>query len=666
MLERRRRQVGARFGTPYAGGRMRGLTRHRGRSRVMGEDLFASDHAESRQVGRFRWLFSTCLAAAVGTIAIVVVIYGSMDHSGGPEGIIPTFARMSDAAENKPLSAMVRRREGLRWVVPRSDRLEVTTGASSTRYVIRESRTERRGGRKYTAHKPYLRLVARLAPVPADFADVIPPFNPFKLYANAKPVGSTDDGEEGTSTRADVQVKVVELLGGTLSNEDGQTMEPAEVQELVEKSLEPEKPLLTSGLEEAGGDAAQKDDPAATSLLVKNVLGSESDDDEIEGRISRAFTAIDGDTLTKILMRSGAETWQARTMVEAAASVFPDTALQPGEEVRVTLVPSLTHQNSMEPVRFSVYGANKAHKVSVTRDASGEYVSSAIPPRREIKVSTTLARAGGDQSQSNSLYASVYHAGLTQHLSSDTINQILRVHAYETDFRRRLRAGDAVEFFLDVKDENDPDNTPGELLYSAVTAGGETTRFYRYRTRDGQSDFYDANGNNSKRFLMRRPVRGDDVRLTSGFGLRLHPLLNEKRMHTGVDWATAPGTPILAAGNGVIEEAGRKGQYGNYVRIRHANGYQTAYGHMQRIGDGVAEGVKVRQGQVIGYVGSTGMSSGPHLHFEVLVNTRFVDPLAIQVPRERQLEGRELLDFQRERARIDDLMRRAPVRTASR
>ena len=110
---------------------------------------------------------------------------------------------------------------------------------------------------------------------------------------------------------------------------------------------------------------------------------------------------------------------------------------------------------------------------------------------------------------------------------------------------------------------------------------------------------------------MRKPVRSDDSRLTSGFGLRFHPLLNEKRMHTGVDWASTPGTPILAAGNGTIEEAGRKGQYGNYIRIRHANGYQTAYGHMSRLAQGAAPGVKVRQGQVIGFVGSTGLSSGP-------------------------------------------------------
>ncbi len=131
--------------------------------------------------------------------------------------------------------------------------------------------------------------------------------------------------------------------------------------------------------------------------------------------------------------------------------------------------------------------------------------------------------------------------------------------------------------------------------------------------------------------------------------MRFHPLLNTRKMHTGVDWATDTGTPILAAGNGTIEEAGRKSQYGNYVRIRHANGYQTAYGHMHHIADGVAEGVKVRQGQVIGFVGSTGLSSGPHLHFEVLVNTRFVDPMSIQVPRERQLTGYELIDFQKER-----------------
>jgi murein DD-endopeptidase MepM/ murein hydrolase activator NlpD len=228
-----------------------------------------------------------------------------------------------------------------------------------------------------------------------------------------------------------------------------------------------------------------------------------------------------------------------------------------------------------------------------------------------------------------------------------------------------LSSGDAVEFFFDMKDEANPDAAPGELLYTAITSGGDTYRFYRYRTPDGVVDYYDERGSNSRKFLMRRPVRGENVRLTSGFGLRFHPLLNEKRMHTGVDWATTTGTPVIAAGSGVIEEAGRKGQYGNYVRVRHPNGYQTAYGHMLRLKKGIAPGVKVRQGEIIGYVGSTGLASGPHLHYEVLINNRFVDPLKIQVPHERELSGRLLAEFQKERQRIDDLRHLAPVLTAS-
>jgi murein DD-endopeptidase MepM/ murein hydrolase activator NlpD len=152
--------------------------------------------------------------------------------------------------------------------------------------------------------------------------------------------------------------------------------------------------------------------------------------------------------------------------------------------------------------------------------------------------------------------------------------------------------------------------------------------------------------------------------LASGFGVRFHPLLNTRKMHTGIDWAATPGTPILASGTGVIEEVGPKGQYGNYIRIRHANGYQTAYGHMSRFAQGVREGIKVRQGQVIGFVGNTGFSTGPHLHYEVLVNNRFVDPLSIQMPQERKLTGKQLADFQKERSRLDELMRRPPVRVA--
>jgi len=269
-----------------------------------------------------------------------------------------------------------------------------------------------------------------------------------------------------------------------------------------------------------------------------------------------------------------------------------------------------------------------------------------------------------DAAQASSLYYSIYNTVARQGISPDVILQILKIHAYETDFRQRVRAGDAFEFFFDLKEEEKgPEGGLGELLATSITSSGETRKFYRYRTPDGAVDYYDGQGNTSRKFLMRRPVRGEDVRLTSGFGMRRHPALQILRMHTGEDWACAPGTPIMAAGGGVIEEAGRKGEYGNYVRIRHPNGYKTAYGHMLRFAPGVSAGVKVRQGQVVGYVGTTGLSTGPHVHFEVLVNNSHVDPKSIQVPRERQLEGKQLAEFQKERLRIDEMMRRNPVST---
>jgi murein DD-endopeptidase MepM/ murein hydrolase activator NlpD len=375
----------------------------------------------------------------------------------------------------------------------------------------------------------------------------------------------------------------------------------------------------------------------------------------------RVVKAQRGDTLPRILQRMGAETWQARAMSDAARNALPDGALQPGLEVHVTLLPSVVRASRMEPIRFSVFGEAQDHKVTVTRNAAGEFVASASPIDERI-ARTELVH--DDQPQASSLYASLHYTAERQGIPADVILQIFKIHAYETDFRQRVRAGDGFEFFFDVKEEDKgADGSLGELLVTAVTSAGETHKFYRFRTPDGVVDYYDAQGNTSRKFLMRRPVRGEDVRITSGFGVRRHPILQVPKMHTGVDWACAVGTPIMAAGSGVIEEAGRKGEYGNYVRIRHANGYKTAYGHMQRFASGVSQGVKVRQGQIIGYVGTTGLSSGPHVHFEVLVNNSFVDPMSIQVPRERQLAGKQLADFQKERARIDDLMRRNPVST---
>jgi murein DD-endopeptidase MepM/ murein hydrolase activator NlpD len=283
----------------------------------------------------------------------------------------------------------------------------------------------------------------------------------------------------------------------------------------------------------------------------------------------------------------------------------------------------------------------------VARNRQGEYVASTEAIGNDAKTAQASTRA--------TLYASFYNAATEQHIAPDTILKLLRVHSYDVDFKQKVKAGDSFEMFFD----GGADDEVGELLYTSMTIDGQPRKFFRFRTPDDVVDYYDEQGNSAKKFLMRNPVKGG--RYTSGFGDRRHPLLKYLRMHTGVDWAAPTGTPILAAGDGTVERVGREGGYGNYVRIRHANGFATAYGHMSRYAAGVEPGVSVKQGQIIGYVGSTGMSTGPHCHFEVLVNNNFVNPMTIQVPRGLQLTGRQLAEFERERNRIETLMQMDPV-----
>jgi murein DD-endopeptidase MepM/ murein hydrolase activator NlpD len=643
-----------------------------GRVKRRGGDIFG-DHIGERQRGGFRWLLTTCLAGAVGATAVVVVIIGSSDSGKNPSlsGILQQTADLRGPAFKLSTAPDA----GLKWAISKTDKLQTMTGTLSARFIIQDSVRVMRNKRQLIVNKSYSRVLARLAPIPGGEVDKIPAFNPYKLYAS--PGASQDAAAGGDAETQDIGVRVLELLGGLLPAEDGQELDQNEVADIVGRAMASQDDVATAaairgGFQPEGADrlqgpqmlaersarAAPEKLPPNTSALAKTSIEDDLADD-LEAREVRVVKVGRGQTLTRILKDMGGETGPVRAMVEAAKSMVPDNSLISGQEVHVTLVPSLTKTNKSEPVRFSVFGEGQEHKVTVARNAAGEFVSSQSP------IDERMARAAmtnEDMPQTASLYASFYYAALSHGLPLDTINQILRIHAYETDFRRRVRGGDQIEWFFDARDDDKaPEGSLGDLLVTAITTGGETQKFYRFRTADGITDFYDEAGNTSRKFLMRRPVRGDSIRLASGFGPRRHPILNFVRPHNGVDWAGPIGTPIMAAGSGIVEDATRKVENGNYIRIRHANGYKTTYSHMSRFAAGISEGVRVRQGQIIGAIGNTGLSVGPHLHFEVLVNSQPVDPMSIQVPRERQLTGNQLRDFQRERGRIDELMRRNPV-----
>ena len=251
------------------------------------------------------------------------------------------------------------------------------------------------------------------------------------------------------------------------------------------------------------------------------------------------------------------------------------------------------------------------------------------------------------------LYQSIYETALRNHVPRPVVEELIRVYSYDVDFQRKARAGDSLEVLFTGEEESG-DAKP-DVLFASLTVGGEVKKFYRYVSPDdGIVDYYDETGKSAKKFLVRKPVNNAIMR--SGFGGRRHPILGFVKMHTGVDWATAYGTPIFASGNGIVEKAGLEGGYGKYVRIKHNNGYETAYGHMSAFAKGLEPGKRVRQGQVIGFVGSTGLSTGPHVHYEILVNGRFVDPMRIKLPRGRSLDGPLMATFEKERDRLDAMM----------
>jgi murein DD-endopeptidase MepM/ murein hydrolase activator NlpD len=249
------------------------------------------------------------------------------------------------------------------------------------------------------------------------------------------------------------------------------------------------------------------------------------------------------------------------------------------------------------------------------------------------------------------IYRSIWETGRKHELDDATIDRIAAMFAYDLDLTRRVSPGDSIEILLSGTAEQGEQ----ELLYVALTLGNTVRELFRFQTEDGVIDFYNPDGETGKQFLVRRPLEGGGT-LRSRYGYRNHPIFGQYRLHTGVDLAARSGTPIYAGGDGIVEMAQWYSGYGRYVELRHANGYNTAYGHMSAIADGITPGTRVTQGQVIGYVGSTGQSTGPHLHYEIKINGNTVDPLAVKLPRANSLPQQYQGEFEATIAQVRALI----------
>lgn len=354
-----------------------------------------------------------------------------------------------------------------------------------------------------------------------------------------------------------------------------------------------------------------------------------------------------GDTLAGVLHAAGVNRLDTVHAISALTEVYSPRKLKVGQQLQMVLDKPQGEEDQIHLAGLSTR-TSPEETVVVSRTQAGGYKARNLV--RETH--SVLVRAQG--TIDSSLYLNALNAGA----SDAAIVDFAKLFAYSVDFQRGIHPGDKFDMVFDrYEDERGTPVKTGDMVYAELVSRGKSRKLYRFVSKNGDIGYYDEKGHSARRFLMKTPING--ARITSSFGYRRHPVLGYTKKHKGTDFHAAVGVPVMAAGNGVIERASRWGSYGNYVRIRHSNGFKTAYAHLSKYGRGVHKGVRVQQGQIIGYTGATGRVTGPHLHYEVIKNGHRVNPMTVKLPSGRKLKQSELPSFEKERTRIDELVQTA-------
>ncbi len=565
--------------------------------------------------------------------------------------------------------------------IHKADRMAAVSELSVARQIVRVPISTRVRERELVRTRTFVRVAGNLALSLSEISANIPPFNPQKLLAD----GVANADEPPPTAEPDAEVTFVTCDFSPPIAKGKVTSAVCDLNSLLPKvkqsSLLPLDEVIAR-VRDAAGKAASSPllanaDASATPGIRLN-YAAEGDTDPYVGFEARVvpenITLLPksngnsdwsehlvivkkGETVGSILRELGGTPEEIKGILAVLGARAKEGAVKEGQKLRIlTAAVGVGH---MKPLRVIISGDDGVEAAAAISD-TGKYV--AVDIRNVV---TGVAEGDEDEASNDDgsgvrLYQSVYETALRNNVPTPVIEEMIRIYSYDVDFQRKVQAGDSFDVLYSDDENNDGKS---EVRYVSLTVGGESKRYYHYQTADdGTYDYYDETGKSAKKFLVRKPVAIGIMR--SGFGERNHPLLHYMKMHTGVDWAAPFGTPIFAAGNGAIDEIGLKGGYGKYIRIRHANGYQTAYGHMTAFARGLNVGSRVRQGQVIGFVGSTGLSTGAHVHYEILVNDRFVDPMRIKLPRGRVLDGTALALFEKTREQLDSAMARAPGRVA--
>ncbi len=550
----------------------------------------------------------------------------------------------------------------------KGDRIIPEPPRASTREVVRVGWNTRRDDRDVIQQRPFVRINAALATARGD-GIVVPPYDPLAVIGTAAnpdtPIAEAAIGGQfyGANVDGEIAVRTAPFPLAAAFAAGGPPVTIAEIEAVVRGAA----PALVGGgaartaalafatpVEIDLAAATARDGPGGLGVRIipQNVSFVTKSDTTTGGpsRDERILAMEPGRPLSDLLIDTGMSEIDARDVVAAMEGLIDLSRLTVDHRLRVAFTPSTVAEATPRPLRVSIY-AEGIHQATVARNDQGAFVRADEPPAlTDGLVADAPAPIAGQMPR---LYEAIYLTALAQQIPAPLINQLVRIFAFELDMQSRIGPSDSLEVFHTLPTT---DGAADEgILYAAVTLAGVTKRYYRFQTSDdGAVDYYDAEGRSANNFLLRKPISVGEYR--SGYGMRIHPILRTRAMHTGVDWAAPQGTPIMAAGDGVVVSAGRHSSYGRYTRIQHANGYETAYAHQTRIAPGIVPGAVVHQGQIIGYVGSTGLSTGTHLHYEVRINGQTVDPLRIRLPRGRVLDGDILTAFLAQRAQLDTLL----------
>jgi murein DD-endopeptidase MepM/ murein hydrolase activator NlpD len=611
--------------------------------------------APDRREISLRWLSGTFLTGITSSILMGVALFAALD--GRQQLAIPAeaFARTDIGnASNE--------------VFRRGNRLVSSNIAArpSDRSVMEVSTVVHEGDKEVVRRVPFSHVKIALAANYTTQEDY-PAFDPLNIFAtssNAAAEPSRTGTIYGSEVESEVSLRTVPFPVKHVNYPYAGGMSFDEVEEAVRSNGS----ILTDGNDQLAAlyyidprrfDSAENDLDITAGLSARVVEQNMSVSTPQAAAVRTVEYADDivpvrkPETINTALLDAGYSKEQAQDAQTYVEPLLGASELSAGDILRMGI---LQRDDKASVVRISVYRKAR-HMLTVAVNDDGKFVSASEPPKLDAIAtafdSNAVPLAGNRDLPS--VYDGVYRAALTYGMNKDMVAQLIKLLASSVDFQAQLKPSDSLEAFFSVQGKDGKATEDSELLYVNAKFGDNETRFYRFQnSEDNSVDYFDGNGKSIRQFLLRNPV--PNGRLTSGFGMRRHPLLRYSRMHTGTDWAAPRGTPIIATGNGIVEKAGWSSGYGNQTLVRHPNGYVSSYNHQSAIAKGVREGARVAQGQVIGYVGSTGLSTGAHLHYELIVNGTKVDAMKVRLPGGKSLTGEALAKFTDERKRIDNLL----------